>query len=408
MKILTINCTNREFSTGQIKTCIEDELEPLGCSFYHCYEYDSEPQKKNGYEFLLSPSWLELHLTYHFTRLAGLQYGTNSLATVRLLHIIKKVHPDIVHIHCPNSLTLNLYRVLNYLKKNKYPTIITNHAEFFFTGNCPHAFECKGYLTGCKNCDDYKKKGNSVFFNRLNEAWNKMKNALTGFDKLCMVAVSPWQLERMRSSVIAGDLDSTCILNGIDTKQFFHYQGQENEWNEKYGNYLLHVTSFFSDNEDDPKGGKYIFKLSEVLEELGYNNKILVVGNNKLSNTTKIPDNIIIIGMVKDKETLAKIYSGAIVSIMTSARETFGMSCAESLCCGTPVVGFKNGGSESIAIGEYSEFVEHGNVEDLIKIIEKWLLKDVDKEEIARVAANKYSNEIMAREYYNLYKEMLG
>ena len=41
------------------------------------------------------------------------------------------------------------------------------------------------------------------------------------------------------------------------------------------------------------------------------------------------------------------------------------MIVAESLCCGTPVVGFKAGAPEQITIKEYSEFSEFGNIEIL-------------------------------------------
>lgn len=41
------------------------------------------------------------------------------------------------------------------------------------------------------------------------------------------------------------------------------------------------------------------------------------------------------------------------------------MVTAESLCCGTPVVGFKAGAPEQIAIKEFSEFVEYGDLNSL-------------------------------------------
>ena len=59
---------------------------------------------------------------------------------------------------------------------------------------------------------------------------------------------------------------------------------------------------------------------------------------------------------------LAKLYSGAMLTVVSSKRGQFGRSCAESLCWGTPFAGFENEGSESIAVEEYSEFVDYRDV----------------------------------------------
>ena len=39
-----------------------------------------------------------------------------------------------------------------------------------------------------------------------------------------------------------------------------------------------------------------------------------------------------------------QLYSAVDLTLITSQRETFSMPVAESLCCGTPVVGFDTGG----------------------------------------------------------------
>ena len=51
----------------------------------------------------------------------------------------------------------------------------------------------------------------------------------------------------------------------------------------------------------------------------------------------EIPENLILLGSVKEQKSLAKLYSMADVTLLTSQRETFSMVIAESLCCGTPV-----------------------------------------------------------------------
>ena len=84
-------------------------------------------------------------------------------------------------------------------------------------------------------------------------------------------------------------------------------------------------------------------------------------------------------------------------------KETFSMVVAESLCCGTPVVGYQAGAPERIAISKYSCFVEQGNIGLLeIKVREftniKW-----NKKELSNEATNTYSNKKMGEEYLKIY-----
>ena len=58
------------------------------------------------------------------------------------------------------------------------------------------------------------------------------------------------------------------------------------------------------------------------------------------------------------------------------------MFVAESLCCGTPVVGFKAGAPEQIAIKDYSNFVPWGDIGALTTELELWLSKSFDKANI--------------------------
>lgn len=82
------------------------------------------------------------------------------------------------------------------------------------------------------------------------------------------------------------------------------------------------------------------------------------------------------------------------------------MVCAESLCCGTPVVGFRAGGPEQIALSAYSSFCEFGRIDDIVKLVWEIEKKQFDKDIIADVARKQYSTEKMVKQYLKIYHEV--
>lgn len=116
--------------------------------------------------------------------------------------------------------------------------------------------------------------------------------------------------------------------------------------------------------------------------------------------------NIINVGDIKDAERLAEYYSMADVFVLCSKRETFSMTTAEALCCGTPVVGFLAGAPETIALKQYSSFVPYGDVTSLKREVENVLKEERgrDAEQIAKEAKRRYSEEVMFQNYFALYQ----
>ena len=147
-----------------------------------------------------------------------------------------------------------------------------------------------------------------------------------------------------------------------------------------------------------------LVKLAEKL--LPQKIKIVVVAGN--GEDYDLPNNVIYIGRAKSQKDLACLYSEADLSVITSQKETFCMPVAESLCCGTPVVGFKAGGPESIAIDKYSEFVDYADIEALERAVLKWINNNYNKTEIAKEAQGLYSKETMTDNYIKLYKHLLA
>ena len=108
-------------------------------------------------------------------------------------------------------------------------------------------------------------------------------------------------------------------------------------------------------------------------------------------------------GRAKSQIELAQLYSESDLTILLSKRETFSMVTAESLCCGTPVVGFTAGGTESIAIDAFSNFVEYGNIKLLADALINWNSSSYYKQAISEISGREYSQENMANKFLNIY-----
>ncbi len=94
------------------------------------------------------------------------------------------------------------------------------------------------------------------------------------------------------------------------------------------------------------------------------------------------------------------------LTVLTSKKETFSMVTAESLCCGTPVVGFKAGGPEQIAIPEYSMFAEYGAIDQLSQCTLQLLEVPREKAVVAKNAHIKYAAEKMVNHYIACYEQL--
>ena len=83
------------------------------------------------------------------------------------------------------------------------------------------------------------------------------------------------------------------------------------------------------------------------------------------------------------------------------------MVTAESLCCGTPIVGFKAGAPEQIALPEFSTFVEFGKIDALKEKLLEFLSNPKDSQLISQ-EADCYSKKVMAENYVELYYNLMG
>lgn len=257
--------------------------------------------------------------------------------TLKIIKIIKKINPIFVNIHNVHGEHINLKILCKFLGRRKIPTFFTLHDCWLFTGCCPHfvASGCKNYyLNECRNCR-YLNKYPSQERDIAHKVYNKKQQSYAKLFEPKFICVSNYLLTCLNKSFLSS-YESVCIRNGIDISIF---NIKKNNYDKKiqstYGEYVLAV----SDTWNEDKGDKEISELSFELQKVG--KKLLIIGRNFDKPLSKLTT---FIPYVKEKKYLAALYRNAQVFVNPSHQESFPTVNLESICCGTPIICYKNGG----------------------------------------------------------------
>ncbi len=397
MKVVQINCVYGQGSTGHIVRDLHHFLLEQGEE--SLVFYGRGPKTRDAGTRKLVPAWYARANNLR-SRLWGNLYGGCWLSTGRLLALLKRERPDLVHLQCINGYFVNQYWLLSWLKSQGIPVVLTLHAEFPFTGTCAHALDCQQWRRGCEACPRWRRETKSLLRCDTKGAFGKMRRAFSGFEgRLTVVSVSGWLKQRAAESLILGEMCHKIIYNGVNTGIFRYMPEKRTDRNR----IVFHATPMFFDDPDHGKGGWYVLELAKRMKGLPV--RFYVAGKYKIRGA--VPPNVTLLGEITRMQDMAQWYNRADVTLLTSRAETFSMVCAESLCCGTPVAGFQAGGPEEISLPEYSQFVEPGNLKELEAAVRRWLDYEGNRESLSRKAQETYKNQKMLQAYHQLYQELL-
>lgn len=399
MRIAQIDVNYGASSTGKIVSDLHDGLETRGHSvrafFGRGPVLKTDSVQKISYD-------LEVGLHVLATRITGFTGGYSPVATRNLIKALSSYKPNIVHLHDIHGYFVNINTVVNYLKINKIPTVWTFHCEFMYTGNCGHASGCDKWLTHCENCPSLKEYPKTWFFDQTAKMFDAKYKMFENFENLHIVSPSEWLARRIRKSVIVGNKNVSVIANGLDLDIFYprDSNGLRGNLNLKDQFTVLSVGSNFW---SDLKGGKWVLKLAKLMPHVLF----IMVGVD--SKPDYVPNNVKMVPLVKDQNLLAEYYSAANLLLLTSKKETFSMVTAESLACGTPVVGFDSGAPVEVAPPGYGSFVTHGDIEGLKACITGFMSQSNKKQpsKYSDFAKKMYSKEGMVQKYELIYKSLI-
>lgn len=405
MKVLLFNTWFRNGSTGKLVEAIYENSAKHGIDSYVVFGRGKlTKDDKRTSKVFKNASAIESKFNSVLSRFSGIMYGGSYFSTIKAIRLIRKINPDVIHIHCTNAFVVNNYKLFKYLGCNNYKVVITLHAEYLYTGSCGYALTCNQWISGCKCCLRLKEATRSIFFDKTHKSWELMYDALGTIkpENRRIVCVSEWLRDRCQKSKMFSKDTPIVIENGINTQQFRFYPDSENEYaflKKKYDKLFLYVTPNFSSKETDIKGGDYFLKLTNLFVK-DKNTLFIVAGNNTHNFDFSHFSNVVYFGNFSDQIKLAKLYSIADATLLLSRKETYSLVTAESISCGTKIIGFKCGGAETIGLKEYSKFFEFGDLESVFYELNN------SERCLSKNSVDYYSDDKMVEKYILLYKDL--
>jgi putative colanic acid biosynthesis glycosyltransferase len=355
MRVLQINVVYAQGSTGHITETLHKEYLKEGIDSYVLF--GRGPKQADKRVTRCSYLW-EAKLWRFISLFTGNIYGGVPFSTLHIKNLIKKLHPDVVHLQCINGNMVNIYSLMNWLKKKKIKTVLTHHAEFMFTGGCGFAM-CNKWKSRCEHCPHKKEIFGKFSIDRSASNFKRFKKAFHVFSALTNVYVSPWLQNEAALSPILEGFKGWTIFNPVDTSIFNQDISGSIPAALQNKNYVfLPISQFGIEN----KGSNFIDPIAILLKEKGY---VFAVAGAPSSYAFS-SGNVVNLGFVSSPQIMASLYRNAKCTLVISQEESFSMPVAESLCCGTPVAGFKAGGPESFADSRFSAFADQGDVNSLI------------------------------------------
>lgn len=369
MKVVSIN-TVCNGSTGKIVGSISSSLIESGeeafCIYGRRKGYANIPCKKIGGFFSF---WYHVFLTTVF----DLHGHGSYFKTKKIVRELKKLNPDIIHLHNIHGYYINFKVLFNYLK-NEYQGRVfwTLHDCLPMTGHCAYFsnVSCEKWKTECHDCPNKKMYPTSLLFDRSRKNYQEKKNLFNGVKDLTIITPSVWLQNIVLSSYLKKYPVKT-INNGIDLNIF--YPRLTDSIFDKYNipkdkKTLLGVASIW----EKRKGLDDFLMLSKLVND---DYVIVLVGlNNKQISKLKQYKNIIGIRRTENQDDLASLYSVSFALINPTYEDNYPTVNIEALASGTRVIAYDTGGCVEQAINPNMYIVKkttkNNNVKNIIEFLE--------------------------------------
>ena len=320
---------------------------------------------------------------------------------------INAINPDIVHLHWAHPAMVPIKTIAQL----KQPVIWTLHDMWAMTGGCHYTMGCTAYEHECGNCPILN-SDNSYDLSYKNLQHKRQQWQHKQFH---IITPSRWLGERARASSVLKHMPIHVIPNGIDLNVFRKYD--RHFARELFGLPSSKKLVLFGAEVGTTDPRKGFHHLESALHKLAIDNdddiELVVFGYGDKEDSNLLPFKIHYVGFIHDDRLLALLYSAVNVFVGPSTEEVFGLTIAESLACGTPVVGFQVGGLLDMITHQQNGFLATPFDTDELAEGICWVLDDeTDWAQLSDNARNKaeayFDIKTVVKQHKVLYENILA
>lgn len=358
MKVLIINSVWDYGSTGKLCAAQARQLEQQGHIVKVAVGRSSPGARLPENCIRIGSDW-DVRLHGLTTRLLD-NHGFGSRgATKAFLAWAQDYAPDLVWLHNLHGYYLHIGLLFEWIKSRPQMQVKwTLHDCWAFTGHCPHftAVGCDKWRDGCGRCPQRRRYPASYLWDNTRKNHLRKQSAFTGVKNLTLLTPSNWLADLVKQSFL-GEYRIAVHPNEIDRTVFHPTQStfrQENQLEDK--RIVLGVANVW----DEQKGLEDFLALARMLDDKW---KIVLVGLSERQRK-HLPKNILALGRTADQTELAKLYTAADFYINASREETFGMTTAEALACGTNTIVYAGTAGEEL-VHQYGGTAVSGGIQGL-------------------------------------------
>jgi glycosyltransferase involved in cell wall biosynthesis len=403
MKVIFVNAYYGRGGAARAALRLADALRSLGVEVEYISVYPSDMSVFEKIKYLVRVL---------FDRLPGLlvakkrvMFSSGGLSNSRLVSYINKSDADIVHFHWVNAGALSIGDVSRVIK----PVFWSLHDMWPITGGCHYSFECLRFTDDCGDCPQLESDDPKDLSFRV---LSRKRTLFRGARNITLLGVSEWVSSAARDSSVARGTPVATLPNAIDTSVFFPEHQQEARF--KLGlDSAVKIVLFgaIAATTDERKGfSELCTALGNLPDDLDY--QLVVFGADRLPGLPETRRPIHFMGHISDDSVLRLIYASADVMVVPSKQETFGLTAAEAMACGTPVVCFATTGLLDIVDHKVNGFaaIPYSTIDLASGIC--WVLKNesgIDFSEASREKiVRSFSYEVVAKRCFKIYSKKLN